>query len=287
MTRAGLLSGFVLLLVITTITCVRIQCNFYDNSWVVIGSNYQCSGTIIDVENPTLITDVIGTHLAGRTHADVKSFSVFNHQILNAIPSGIENFFPNLEGLEWFQGNITTIHSSIFKPFPNILVFSLERNNLVTIDGDLFQYTRSVRWIYFGSNMLANVGHNLMTGLTNLTEAYFNSNPCISASASTAQQVQELNLRLPIACPPLATTTAPSTTTTPTTSSDPATTTISTTTESNDCPSTCTLYDESRRHSDESDKMMEIIIEMQKQIVELQKQVIELNSNPCSCKAHQ
>lgn len=79
---------------------------------------------------------------------------------------------------------------------------------------------------------------------------------------------------------------------------DPATTTILTTSESNECPSTCTLYEESRRHSEETEELREtteeataelreMVAEQRKMIVELQMQMRELGSHPCSCKANQ
>jgi len=190
--------------------------------------------------------------MAGKSNADVESFWIVDEQILTTIPTGIENFFANLEGFQWEGGVISTIDSSTFKPFPNLSHISLGGNNLVTLDADLFQFTRELRQIYLYSNSLEHVGHELLTGLADLTLADFEANTCVDTLARTPRQIQELNRRLPNKFPPLAT------------ALHPPTKTISATSEANECGGRC-------------------IQQMKEMIVELQRQMRELKSNPCSC----
>lgn len=66
--------------------CIR-KFHFYPASSCKKSSiNYRCRATIINAENPTVITEVVGTHLVGLTDADVKSFDVFGLQLLTGIP---------------------------------------------------------------------------------------------------------------------------------------------------------------------------------------------------------
>lgn len=58
---------------------------------------YTCEATVISVENSTHVTSISGAHEAGKTDSDVNGFEIRNHRILSTIPSGIENFFVNLE----------------------------------------------------------------------------------------------------------------------------------------------------------------------------------------------
>lgn len=256
-------------LVIASFTCgVEIQCSYAEVNWSHTGMLYTCTGTVVSTNNPATITGITGRHTLGRINSDVKAFVTLDHKILTAIPEDFEKFFPNLEGFQWHNGNIKTIDASIFAPFPNLSGIFFENNKLTTLDGDLFQHTRKLREILFSRNLIEHVGHDLFTGLTNLTRAYFTSNPCVNSNYNGRQAIQELNLQLPILCPPLPTT---RTTSQPkTTSNAPTPTTIATTTEKGECPSSCSI---------KTDQLEQRIMEM---IEELQKQIREVNSNPWS-----
>lgn len=212
---------------------VKIECDYK----LLEGKYYTCSAKVISVENPTTIAEITGTHWIAKTNADVRGFQMKYHKVLTAIPEGIEKFFKDLEAFWWLDGNISTIDSSTFKPFPNLQVINLYNNKLVSLDGDLFQHTRKLRAIHFERNLLEHVGHDLMTGLigpNGLLVVNFTSNPCTKGSSfdSDHQKIQEINLQLPIKCPPLFH---------PTTTAASATTTISkdNNSEPNECPISC------------------------------------------------
>lgn len=251
---------------ITTFTCgVEIQCSYADVNWSHAGTLlYTCTGTVVSSSNPAIVTGITGRHTSSRINSDVKAFVIVDHKILTSIPKDFEKFFPNLEDLQWHNGNIMTIDSSVFEPFPNLSGIFFENNKLTTLDGDLFQYTRKLREIVFSRNLLEHVGHDWFTDLTNLTRAYFTSNPCVNANYNGQQAIQDLNLQLPILCPPLPTTRPK------TTSNAPPSTTVSTTTESSECLSSCSI------------KTAQLEQRIMKMIEELQKQIREVNSNPWS-----
>lgn len=262
------------LAVLATFTSgVRIRCEYQMGDWNVLGRLYTCRGSVISDENPTIVTDVIGTHLAGDENSDVKGFWVLDgHESLTTIPKGLENFFANLQGFQWAYGNISSIDSSTFEPFSNLLRIGLQSNELVTLDGDLLQHTRKLHWISFSFNLLQHVGHDFLAGLTDLTYAYFQSNPCIHSEANTTQGVQDLNRLLPELCPPLAT------------SLDPPTTTVSTTPEPNVCPVRCTINEEVDEINNRIEGVeLQMRDEMMNRMEEIERQLRELNSSPCSC----
>lgn len=183
---------------------VKIECVFgpLASDWVDIGYWYSCMAIVVNTENPATVTSISGSHSEGKINSDVKQITVQSVYSLNAIPAGIEAFFPNLESILWLPGGLTTIDSNTLMPFPNLIHIKLNYNQLVSLDGNLFQHTRKLRTIDFGSNQLQHIGHDLLAGLTDLTVAYFYGNPCINLSAYGSPQVEELNLELPIQCPP-------------------------------------------------------------------------------------
>lgn len=250
---------FIVLVALAAVTsAVEIHCEYRIRNWTDdIGDLYSCDVIETSVEDLSTVTDISGTHLEGRNNSDVKGFWFQGHEIFATIPTGVENFFGNLEAIYWSYGNITSIDSSDFQPFPNLLFISVAYNKLVTLDSDLFQHTPKLRRLYLDVNLLEHVGHGLLTGLPDLWYANFVTNPCIDIRANTTEQMLELKTKLRIQCPPLAT------------SPDPPTTTISTTAEPNECPISCTSNEETQQ--------------MREMIIDLQRRMTEMESNPCMC----
>lgn len=188
-------------------SAVKIECRYTMLNWEV--PTYSCAAMLLSTEDPSSVTDVIGTHMQGRENEDVKAFwATGGHEHLTQIPKDIENFFGNLEYFYWesslslSKSGLSTIDASTFENFPNLLLISLSSNKLVTLNGDIFHHTPKLRWIYLDNNLLKTVGHGLLTGLADLTGVWFEANPCTQSNANTPQQIQELNLQLPIQCPP-------------------------------------------------------------------------------------
>lgn len=240
--------------------------------------------------NQTHLLGVNGTHAAGKMHADVEFFSISSPNSLTAIPKNIELFFPNLVALRFANGDIQAVSSDDFSPFRNLLVIVLNGNKIVSLDSNLFQYTRSLRAVFFPSNLIQHVGHDLFTDLNDLSYVHFLSNICVSFIAWNQAEVQDWNLRLPISCPQLETTTLEPVTTTPlpiTTTTLPPTTsttfTISTSTPSpNECDLRCSLNDESDLQSKKIEQLNEVIHMYEQRLVEVEMQLREILASPCS-----
>lgn len=240
---------FLVLFILAPSHCAVFRCSYLLGVWgEPLGNLYTCSSNELSLVNEKVLTQITGSHTSGMTNADVKGLWVYGQPHLKEIPSGIGNYFPNLLGFTWIYMNLTSISSEDLKPFPNLITLSLHHNHFVALDGDLLQHTRKLQVIFFDNNLLRHVGHDLLRGLVNLTRAQFSLNPCINMDARTPQEIQDLNLQLPISCPPLATTPAPTTTT------------VSTTTESGICPLAClgqfwTVEQEVSRHYDDLQKV--------------------------------
>lgn len=215
--------GFLVVIVLTS--GVEFRCRNLGvmvGQWNGFGAVFTCNlATVISLENPTTVTGINGN----QSNAAVQAFRIVNHKILNAIPYEFENFYPNLDIFEWYNGNITTIDSDIFK-LPKLVYLDLGGNQIVTLESNLFQNTPKLWRIYFDRGLLEHVGHDLMTELVDLRFAYFAFNTCVSINANTREEVQEVNRQLPILCPPSAVT--ETTTHLVTSSMHPQTTTEST-----------------------------------------------------------
>lgn len=187
----------------TLISGVKIQCDYQILYILKNETMYSCNATISNQENPTSVTEIKGTHMEGKSDSEVKGFFTYaGHENFTKVPNGIGKIFVNLEGFIWHSGNISSIDSCTFEQFPNLLYTVLAYNKIVTLDGDLFRFTRKLRAISFQLNMLEHVGYDLLSGLTALEIAAFDGNPCVNATAETSEETKQLNIQLPIQCPP-------------------------------------------------------------------------------------
>lgn len=167
-----------------------------------VGPVYYCSnGQLKEANSMTTLESVGGVHSDGKSNADVRAMDVQSDRLVEHFPQGVENFFPNLLMIEWFNGNLVSITAEDLRPFPALRVLHLYVNKIVSLDSNLFQHTPELVFINFASNSITTVGENLLTGLTHLTSVDFFYNPCISQGAWLPEEIRVLNERLPVYCP--------------------------------------------------------------------------------------
>jgi hypothetical protein len=77
-----------------------------------------------------------------------------------------------------------------------------------------------LQWVGFYDNQIRNVGHDLLKDLE-FCDYVVIREPCLDRKAFSREEVQMLNLQLPLSCPPLATEAPPTTTTISTTTTEP------------------------------------------------------------------
>lgn len=247
---------------------VVINCNFVMKQWTFVdGSIYACVGSISYYGNRDILEDIEGIHSSDRSNSDVESIELTN-TLLDLIPLNLSAFLPNLKVMDFTSSQIAIISASDLQPYPELLHFRVWRNFIVSIDGDLFKYNLKLRYIDFDLNRLQNVGHNLIGGLRWLQVAEFNNNPCISRSAGTPEELSNLNLLLPVSCPPLATTPQTTTQATRTTTPFPE-----------NCSLRCTLGDEIDSLRNDLAKVDDKVLSHDQSIEKLIAQVAELTVN--------
>lgn len=242
-----------------------------DTSRVIIGTTYECRPVVISPENSSVLEAVKGNHLAGKSNLDV-AFLYIVGQDLTYVPKGIENFLPNLKGIQYYISNLMKISADDLKPFPQLLIFYVHTGNLVSLDGNLFQYTLDLQWVGFFKNKIEHIGHNLLTDLHQLQHIHFGENVCTSLFANSIEEVKELNEKLPILCSPLEITEAPQT----------SVTASSTTTELVPCATRCSI----NREVDDLEALVKalksVVDEQTQRIEKLEMTLRDLTASPCS-----
>jgi Leucine rich repeat len=268
------------------VTCqegVYFQCKFRIVSWTLIGNQYGCDPTVTIKNRGNVLVEVSGSHMTGKSNSDVKILDVWSQKSLLQMPKNIESFFPNLIGIEFANGNISSISVDDLKAFPNLKVLSFGYNLLTSLDGNLFIQNPKLQWISFSDNKITNVGYNLLSGLNELDQVYFNDNPCVNKVATTPFELSELKSFLRTSCPPLVST------------QTPMTTTMLPTTQ---CPSGCLERIETLQNGFEAENLelrekvaelngetmnlYQVVAVYEERLTELERQIREINSNPRS-----
>lgn len=226
--------GIVLVVFVSFGQSVILNCRFQIANRGGYGSFYECVTAANNTGNLRIIEEVRGTHLSGKSNADVESFYELGHT-LTSFPANLASFFPKLKAIA-FAGLNSKISSSDLKAFPNLIVFEIINANgtikFPTIDGDLFQYTKKLQRITFAVSGVTSVGTNLLTGLNDLAVLYIQSRGgCIYFVANTKQEVLAWKEKLLLQCSSLETT-------------SPRTTTTLSTSTSSQCPVRCSMNSE-------------------------------------------
>lgn len=123
---------------------------------------YTCFPIIHPGDSDRLV-GVTGNHFSGRSDEDVLVLYVYGQQVVNRIPQGIGNFFPNLAIMNWDVGSLNSIDAEDLESLPHLKVLSLGGNKIVSLNGKLFQYTSKLQEIYINDNLLQHIGHDLLT----------------------------------------------------------------------------------------------------------------------------
>ena len=231
----------IFLTILVTSQGIIFDCNFRTSQWTQIDNLYTCNvRQVTPSGSNTALADVRGIHLPGQTNENVQAIENLNTFSYNRIPTNLKDFFPNLIGIYFWRGNITTISAEDLQPFPNLRIFGIESHRLVTIDGNLFKHTPRVQIVMLSDNLIENVGLNLLTGLTNLNIAVFLRNTCINSFADTPAGLENLRNELISQCPPLV------------------------------CPIRCTI-------NEETDELRSQVNELQEKLIALEARLNELS----------
>jgi hypothetical protein len=283
---------------ISSSIAININCRYEVTSYNFDMVNlYTCVVTHITLTGSPRIESVTGSHLSGRTNADVQQinfgWSFATCAGIDFIPQGINDFFPNTLSLLVAACGINTLTGEELNEYQNLMSLTMRDNQIERIPGNFFQNNLKIQHINFINNTITRTGSGLLDHLDDLMSAYFDLNICINDRASQNRTgVLRLIETLRVNCsdPEDFTTTLSSTTVTST--HDPT------------CPSgntdqrICNLEEENKDQHDsieglrsenerinrELEDHKEKFKDLQDQMLKLEELLLELTSRPCACK---
>lgn len=181
---------------------IILDCVYAMRTWAIVGSVYQCSPRVIQLDQTRNIVGVSQNHLSGKTNQDVEALFI-DSQPIDLIPKDIELFFVNLETLIIWSSPIKSMTKDDLKPFPKLKVIEIQICQIQVISGDIFKYSPELQFANFQKNQITNVGPGIFKYTPKLIYAHFNYNLCINnGAANNATAVTSLVRELAFRCPP-------------------------------------------------------------------------------------
>lgn len=176
------------------------QCEFHENSfWFYIGTAEECTARNFQVtKTDEVLKFVNDKNSENFENDDTKMLSIFS-QTVHFLPSGLDDFFPGLEGLRIAHCGLKTLENANIEVFKSLKHLYLNDNDLEVLDGDLFEANVNIKVIDFTNNKLKTIGENLLQPLTELEVAHFQNNLCVNTIAWRPNMTQ-LNMELREKC---------------------------------------------------------------------------------------
>lgn len=166
-----------------------LKCDFDQQNWRGV-SGYTCTTKNVNVKWPNATV----TSINGQTKVQGYNVKIiyFASQTVNFLPSGIENFFPNLEGIWIHNSKLKSINKLNIKPFPKLKQLYLPNNDVEVLDDDIFEVNPELIYINFRNNKLKVIGRHIFNRLANLKTVIFINNTCIDSDASVESNKTEI-----------------------------------------------------------------------------------------------
>lgn len=82
--------------VLSTSNALKFSCTFQNYNWPNFGNAYSCNGAKVTIDNnSTVLESVTGSHISGKTNADVVALQVhYDATSQQQLPKSMEKFFP-------------------------------------------------------------------------------------------------------------------------------------------------------------------------------------------------
>ncbi|KAL7012431.1 hypothetical protein ACKWTF_014849 [Chironomus riparius] len=170
---------------------VDIQCEYKADTWIVVGSDYECEllNTLnIKSRESAVINSVSGSHLSGKSNADVTCFySSDSSYVIEYFPRNLDNIFTNLKIIFIYDGRLKEIQQSDLRPFTKLVYLNLYQNDIEFLEDGLFAYNPELKFVSLSYNKIIHIGSQVFDNLNKLTWLWLLGNTCIDMDADNNQ----------------------------------------------------------------------------------------------------
>lgn len=178
-------------------SAIKLNCD-YKSVHSIVSS---CEVSAIEVKSrDEKISGVSGTLPGVLNYGSIKTFKVVDSPKLEFIPSGIEDFFPNLEEFVVSETGLAAVHVDDLKKFPKLKRLDLSYNQLTALTSNLFEFNKNLEEIDLRGNNLTYIGSDLYINLPNLKQMDLTDNACINALAENSIELRKLADKISDSC---------------------------------------------------------------------------------------
>lgn len=153
-------------------------CVFNNYDWGFnIGVQYQCeaerpNNLIVTSPADREIMAVSGSHLIGKTNADIKAIFVLLQNV-SYFPLNIGKFFSNIEVVEFKLCPIQEVRKKDFSNLKNLKYLFIISSNIKVLEANLFALVPNLKTLYLNNNQIAKIAPTVFDIFVNKLE-YFN-----------------------------------------------------------------------------------------------------------------
>jgi hypothetical protein len=182
-------------------SALTLNCDFRDHRsyW---GLNYACVVQNLSTnETDRTITDINGTHVAGKTNDDITKVLV-EHQQCKYLPLNVGAHFKNLEVLYVMKSHVEKLTNKDLDGLTKLKIFDVSYNPIKRLHKDFFVGHESIQIVSFYDCSLNFIETGALEALTNLKEGHFQFNECVDFRADQKMLLSTLVEKLEESCDP-------------------------------------------------------------------------------------
>lgn len=157
-----------------------------------LGYHYSCVAENFRTSlNDREITEINGTHVAGKTHNDVKKLYI-KKQFCPYLPLKVGDFFTNLEIFYVMNSNVQHLLNGDLDGLTKLNAFDVSHNPVEQLGCDFFKGHETIEKISFFDCHLKIIDAKALDSLVQLKEAHFQYNVCFNFNAAETYQISLL-----------------------------------------------------------------------------------------------
>ena len=202
---------------------VKLDCEFIDVSYHLVGSLYSCEVTSLDnPHNNLTIEGYSGVHKANKNGADVKAIYIHGTNT-KYIPTNLGSFskltalrmrftklveikakdfngMQNLEFLSFHNNKLSSVPLDAFATLTKLKIIYLSENQIEELPNGIFKNNLKLEQIYLYENKIKYLGTEIFNHLEKLNYVDLGNNICVNKIYDGATEINQLREDIKMKC---------------------------------------------------------------------------------------
>lgn len=181
----------------------ELPCTFQTREWPRIGNVYECMTKSVDFQHQNdSVSKVAGGLPSGIGYDEINVIYMLD-TVCHYMPSGINEVFKNIEGIQIANSGLRSIAQQNLQPFPKLKGLWINLNKIISLDSNLFDRSPLLKVVVFSDNRIRVIPYDIFDPIDDLAEANFLNNICISRNEIGRAQINRLLSEVTEKCQPV------------------------------------------------------------------------------------